>query len=129
MVLAMVDSERRSFNSRPRRGRYACLPLKVLLSLSVSIHAPVGGDTVGVSQETANERCFNSRPRRGRYFIGNYDGSHTTGFNSRPRRGRYGSIEGQWLDLSVSIHAPVGGDTEQFSLLLINSTKFQFTPP
>ncbi len=117
----------------------------------VSIHAPVGGDTFIAAETVDSGRCFNSRPRRGRYKIGEEIVISVNGFNSRPRRGRYRLHDIETIDeTEVSIHAPVGGDTEdsQHCCLSIpvsihapvggdtsaklhgeRSRLFQFTPP
>ena len=116
----------------------------------VSIHAPAGGATEQYSNTTKDVSCFNSRARRGRdqsktlrqRALNCFNSrarrgrdhcvacrySSAAGFNSRARRGRDNKEFGYAPRYAVSIHAPAGGATSLYQIIIFLSL-FQFTRP
>ena len=123
------STPRRGFNPRPCAGRNAQAQRLGNGQRRVSIHAPTRGETILGIIESFRVRSFNPRPCAGRNDRGFTLLGISSSFNPRPCAGRN---EQACFDeirrLTVSIHAPVRGETLRPSLPSLPTYLFQSTP-
>ena len=115
-------------STRPRGARQGWT-LHGVKHGAVSIHAPTGGATYGVSS-TINAQVFQStRPRGARPSVLQLVRGVWNVFQStRPRGARLPEWSVMSVEEYVSIHAPTGGATST-SVIVVSSSPFQSTRP
>ncbi len=100
------------------------------LAVNVSIHAPAWGATQFALFTGTRRKGFNPRPRMGGDLPAQGPDHGRKSFNPRPRMGGdITTLNTEFEDQMVSIHAPAWGATKEGTLIDFPARMFQSTPP